>query len=315
MFGYIYETINLINGKKYIGQKKSNMFLGNKYLGSGTRLHLAIKKYGEENFTVKLIEECNSEQELNEREIYWIEFYNATTSENYYNISIGGDGGDTTSCNPNKNEIIQKRSNKLKGLITINNGVNHKRVSKNELNDFLQKGWVVGLTQDYVTKMHENNKCSKGCRLTQNHKDILSKKFKGKSYEDLYGIEKANEMKLKSSISHSGYVMPDSQRQKISENNKGKHSHIKSEETRKKISESNKGRVSPMKGKKFSNESKQSMSKAHLGKKLSDETKEKMRKSRIGLCYINNDVKCIKVKKEELQLYLNDGWKRGMLKR
>lgn len=38
MYGYIYKTTNLINGKIYIGQKKSEKFLGINYLGSGKRL-------------------------------------------------------------------------------------------------------------------------------------------------------------------------------------------------------------------------------------------------------------------------------------
>lgn len=42
MFGYIYLTTNVINNKVYIGQKKSNKFLYNNYLGSGKLLKEAI---------------------------------------------------------------------------------------------------------------------------------------------------------------------------------------------------------------------------------------------------------------------------------
>ena len=54
MYGYIYKTTNLLNSKIYVGQKKSNIFLEEKYLGSGVRLNSAIKSYGKENFTVEL---------------------------------------------------------------------------------------------------------------------------------------------------------------------------------------------------------------------------------------------------------------------
>lgn len=69
MFGYIYLTENLINSKKYIGQHKNNSF-NPSYLGSGTILKQAINKYGKENFKVEVLEECNSKEELNEKEIY-----------------------------------------------------------------------------------------------------------------------------------------------------------------------------------------------------------------------------------------------------
>ena len=73
MIGYIYLTTNLINGKKYIGRRKSNKFLGESYLGSGTHLKNAVKKYGRENFRVDLIEEIDTTYEdLVERETYYI---------------------------------------------------------------------------------------------------------------------------------------------------------------------------------------------------------------------------------------------------
>ena len=42
MYGYIYETTNLINGKKYIGKHKADCF-DKSYIGSGTILTRAIK--------------------------------------------------------------------------------------------------------------------------------------------------------------------------------------------------------------------------------------------------------------------------------
>lgn len=89
MYGYIYITINLINGKKYIGQKKSTYFQEN-YKGSGRALKQAFSKYGFDNFKVELIEECNSQEELNNRERYWIKKHNAVESRDYYNLCNGG---------------------------------------------------------------------------------------------------------------------------------------------------------------------------------------------------------------------------------
>lgn len=95
-YGFIYITINNINGKKYIGQKKYDKEGKWKtYLGSGIILNRAIKKYGAENFSKEIIEKCYSKKELDKREIYWINFYDAVNSENFYNIASGGDGGNT----------------------------------------------------------------------------------------------------------------------------------------------------------------------------------------------------------------------------
>ena len=70
MYGYIYKTTNLVNGKIYIGQKKSNVFLGDKYLGSGKILKMAIEKYGKENFSVELLHESLNKLDLDAMEKY-----------------------------------------------------------------------------------------------------------------------------------------------------------------------------------------------------------------------------------------------------
>ena len=90
MYGYIYKTTNLENNKIYIGQKKSSRFLSDRYLGSGKHLKKAVQKYGKERFFVELIEEVQDESLMDEREIYWISFYDSTNPNIGYNISSGG---------------------------------------------------------------------------------------------------------------------------------------------------------------------------------------------------------------------------------
>lgn len=92
MFGYIYKTTNLVNNKLYIGQKQSNKFLGDKYLGSGFYLKKAIVKYGKDNFKVDLLCECSSKIELDEKEKYYIKKLNTTNRKIGYNIATGGEG-------------------------------------------------------------------------------------------------------------------------------------------------------------------------------------------------------------------------------
>jgi len=86
----VYKTSNLINGLFYIGQDSNN---NPNYLGSGLALNRAIKKYGKKNFRKEILEHCNTKEELNNREIYWIETLNAIAEG--YNIAEGGSGGVT----------------------------------------------------------------------------------------------------------------------------------------------------------------------------------------------------------------------------
>lgn len=92
-YGYIYITTNLINNHKYIGQHKVTQFEPNKYIGSGSIITKAINKYGKRNFKCDLLEWCNSKNSLNEREKYWIDYYDAMNSPDFYNLQTGGEGG------------------------------------------------------------------------------------------------------------------------------------------------------------------------------------------------------------------------------
>jgi len=115
MYGYIYKTTNLINGKIYVGQKKSTKFLGNKYLGSGKALKKAIIKYGIATFTVELLEICETKEQLNKQERYWIKILKAQDKEIGYNIADGGIGvaGDGFKAHKHSEETKQKISKSI----------------------------------------------------------------------------------------------------------------------------------------------------------------------------------------------------------
>lgn len=52
-----------------------------------------MNKYGIDNFSFEIIEECEKDK-LSDREKYWINYYNSI-SPNGYNLTEGGDGGNT----------------------------------------------------------------------------------------------------------------------------------------------------------------------------------------------------------------------------
>ena len=89
---YVYETTNLINDKKYIGWHQTD-FLDDKYIGSGRRLQMAIKKYGQEHFKRNILQFFNSAEEAKEYEKLLITNV-VIESNKYYNLMPGGTGGD-----------------------------------------------------------------------------------------------------------------------------------------------------------------------------------------------------------------------------
>lgn len=88
----IYIFKNKINGKVYIGQSvniRSRVHRHLSYLNKATKfkgvIYLALKKYGLEAFDIEVLELCSIDQ-LNEREEYWIKYYDSVNPDLGYNI-------------------------------------------------------------------------------------------------------------------------------------------------------------------------------------------------------------------------------------
>lgn len=119
MLGKIYKITNHINGKIYVGQTIKTLEERFQRHCWGTtendKYHLnmaikkAIKKYGKENFTIELIEEVET-QMLDEREIYWISYYDSYNKG--YNCTKGGQNGairQTKLSWTEENEVIEAK--------------------------------------------------------------------------------------------------------------------------------------------------------------------------------------------------------------
>lgn len=100
----IYVMINKKNEKKYVGQTNNFRLRMNGHKSDAFNpkshsyknpLSCAIRKYGWENFSNKIIEEISDEEDwkyVDEREKFFINYYQSLTSQNGYNILAGGSG-------------------------------------------------------------------------------------------------------------------------------------------------------------------------------------------------------------------------------
>jgi len=87
---YIYKTLCLVNGKIYIGQSCKESSKSKKYIGGGTILAVAIKKYGKENFTKEVLkDDISTRKMLNIWEKLFIKKFNSCNPDVGYNIIQG----------------------------------------------------------------------------------------------------------------------------------------------------------------------------------------------------------------------------------
>lgn len=90
---YIYKITNKINNKIYIGQTKdiNRRFREHKKCGydrvKNKHLYVAINKYGINSFSFEVIEYVEN---YNEREQYWIQYYDSANPDKGYNIDNSG---------------------------------------------------------------------------------------------------------------------------------------------------------------------------------------------------------------------------------
>lgn len=157
MYGYIYKTTNLINQKIYIGQHKAQKF-NLKYQGSGKVLRRAQAEYGKENFTTELLEEIDLAELMDEREQYWIAFYNSTDKNIGYNILKGGQKRFFTGQKhtaEGKKKMSQKALERSKNInhdayrtnsnkVCICKNQENKMVYITDLEEYLADGWIKG---------------------------------------------------------------------------------------------------------------------------------------------------------------------------
>lgn len=171
---FIYKITNTINQKLYIGKTicknpvnrwyRHLSIAKNKTTSNHTYqlVHKSINKYGKENFTFEVIEECGSEALGAGREKFWIEFHKTNVwiygSQFGYNLTAGGDGS---------------------------SGFKHSEAAKNKMSED-RRGTRLGQENTFFGRHHSKESIkiisekNKGKKHTQEAKDQISASLKGK---------------------------------------------------------------------------------------------------------------------------------------
>jgi hypothetical protein len=213
----IYKITNNINKKYYIGMHRTKN-INDGYMGSGTLLKLAIKKYGIHNFNKEILFNFDNEKEMVEKEKELIK--ETINDKNAYNIAMGGWGGDTLSNHPDILIIKEKIKNKLSSF---------SEEEKSRMNKLkIRYGENNGMFGSCRTGKNNPNY---GNKLTKEQRDNISRAKLGKPitkrkipeqdsveilrlYEDLkFTIKNINEI---FNDKYSGYII----RNFLKENNK-----------------------------------------------------------------------------------------------
>jgi group I intron endonuclease len=170
----IYRITNSINGKSYIGQTKNKLkyrwkdHCRNAEKDNNNYFYNAIRKYGTECWTLETLEEVKDVNLLNEREIYWIEFYN--TFKDGYNLRSGG-GQRTTIREEIRKTFGRSRTEEQK---THHSEMMKGSIPWNKGRKGLQKAWNKGISPSEETRKKQSiaklgnipwNKNKQLCRL------------------------------------------------------------------------------------------------------------------------------------------------------
>lgn len=181
---YIYKITNKINGKIYIGKTNQNPDIRLKeHINNSKRndsiakrpLYLAFNKYGIENFSLVVIEEC-SLLEANNKEKFWINYYQSYY--NGYNATFGGDGNNTANYLLIHSLFKQGKTNKEISELT--------GYCSNTITKALT---VMGIKKDELKERHYNNKPSNG--ITKAQPVVMIDKISNKELKVFSSINEA----------------------------------------------------------------------------------------------------------------------------
>lgn len=188
----IYEIVNKINSKRYVGSSKSVHYRWNQSHRSllrkgkhpNSHLQRSWNKYGESNFEFSIIEECE-EKLLAAREEFWIECHKSWERANGYNLTRIVNGRQVIS-EETRLKISQASKKYPEETYEKIREWYKNGVSKNAIAS--QLGLVRQVVYHHleVTGLYKNQGRGKGLKLTKSKRDLIKAlRIEGLSWEDI----------------------------------------------------------------------------------------------------------------------------------
>ena len=169
-YSCIYLWTNLINNKKYVGQTQD---LGERFVrynkgDFNDYMKKAVNKYGIDNFEITILEKDVPKEKLNEREQYWMDYFQSYNSDYGYNIcKIAGSCRGVKRSEEYKQACSERMLDRIANGETIWLGRTHSKETKE-------------LMSEKAVQLHENHPeiWSNHHKYTEEEKQATSEFFK-----------------------------------------------------------------------------------------------------------------------------------------
>jgi group I intron endonuclease len=218
VYGRVYLITNKVNGKKYVGQTTKSVlkrFAQHlKGIGGAERLSRAVKKYGASSFSVVVLGVATSREDLDSKEMYWVEVHQ-TRSPGGYNLTGGGKG--TTS--PSDETRFRQRMAKLGKPLSEEHRKNAAEATRARYRREDEEGHTRKRSIETRERMRESHL---GLTQSDETKEKRAAKLRGKKRPDVGE-------KIREHWRNGGHPIKQEVREHLSRINKGK---VLSQETR-----------------------------------------------------------------------------------
>jgi predicted GIY-YIG superfamily endonuclease len=218
----VYKITNLVNNKLYIGITNQGFktrwykHCSDSIHGSEFPLHNALRKYGIDNFSVEVLEVCETIDQLKQQERYWITELKSRTTENGYNLTDGGDGTfGRKHSDETKDKIRQKTLDRCldENFIKVlrNTRFKNKEIAQYDLEGNFITTFISASEAARIMKVSRSSICNCALGQSSNSKGYIWK-YTGNTSEKMKSNYNIKEKVKK--------VTSEEVKQKISESNK-----------------------------------------------------------------------------------------------